>query len=125
MVMAEAFAEIALAISGVLGGPFVAGRVVSIGEVQYDDGGSIIPGSGPTYRACSLQVDSASEAMRRSEGFAEQDQRILILAAGFDGTVTSDDRVEVLEGPYAGTWGIESVARDPAGAYFEVRGRRG
>jgi hypothetical protein len=33
-------------------------------------------------------------------------------------------RVEVMGGPYAGTWSIESVSRDPAGIGTECRGRK-
>lgn len=124
MGIAEAMADIALGFSTVLGAGYHSARIITQGEIQHDDGGSIIPGSDvPTYRACSAQVDSATEAMRLSEGFTEQDRRILVLAGTLAGDISTAEQIEFLEGPFVGTWMIESVGRDPAATYHELRGR--
>lgn len=69
--------------------------------------------------AVKAQLDQATQAMRSSEGFVDSDQRILVLASGVP-TISTDCEIEV-----KGTrWQIASVAQDPAGAYYELRGRR-
>jgi len=69
--------------------------------------------------AVKVQIDAATQAMRSAEGFVEGDVRILMLAHG----VTSPDTdCEVAAG---GTrYLVETVATDPAGTYYEMRGRR-
>jgi len=69
--------------------------------------------------AVKVQVDAATQAMRSADNYVETDQRILVLALGVD---PIDTDCEIVAG---GTrWGIASVARDPAGAYYELRGQR-
>lgn len=121
--LAAAFAQVAGLVSGVAGGPYYPARIVSAAEPTFDDGGSLIPAPVPAYRACQAQVDAATESMRQSEGFTEKDQRILVLAAGLTGDITTDDQIEVAAGPSAGTWLIQSVARDPLAIYFDLRAR--
>lgn len=69
---------------------------------------------------CKAQVDAATQAMREAEGFIDTDVRILVLQQGLAGAITTDDELEVEGERYA----IMSVGRDPAGAYFELRGRK-
>lgn len=91
-------------------------------QPELDDGGSPVDGSGGwTNIACRAQRDAATERMRRAEGFSESDVRLLVLAASFSGGISTDDEVTVAGTRYA----IESVDMDPAGAYWELRGRRG
>ncbi len=122
----QAFSDIGLAFSQAFGGIFWPAQIITQGEIEYDDGGSIIPGTGePTKRPCQAQVDAATLAMRQTEGFAEKDRRIIVLAATLDGPeITTEDRIEFLEGPFVGLWMIESAVRDTAAAGFELRGRQ-
>lgn len=125
MNIAERMAGIATGVSARLGAGFWPARVVSVGAAEVDAGGSIVTPGVVTERDCSAMVDAVTEAMRLAEGFTERDVRILVLAGTLAGQITTDDRVEVLAGPNAGAFSVESVGRDPAGLYFELRGRRG
>lgn len=126
MDMPSAFAGIGLAFSAVFGGPYWPAQIITQGEIEYDDGGSIIPGSGePTRRDCMAQVDAATLSMRQAEGFIEKDRRIIVLADTLTGEISTEDRIELLQGPFAGLWGIESVDRDTGAAGLELRGRQG
>lgn len=107
------------------GGLYLPALVHVPAEVEYDAGGSIVPGVAAEPVPCRVQVDGVTEAMRRAEGFSERDMRLMVLAAGLGTEITTDCRVEVLQGPHAGLWLVASVARDPAGAYWDCRGRRG
>lgn len=127
MDMAVAFADIGLAFSAAFGGPFHDAQIIRQGVIDYDDGGSIIPGSGaPTLSPCKAQVDAATEAMRAQEGFAEKDRRIIVLAATLEGNVKTSDKIEILNGPaeFVGVWSIEFVGMDTAAAGWELRGRK-
>ena len=121
--MAAKFATVAQAVSAAYGGPYFDALVLSKGEPVYDDGGSIVTPGTPSSRPCEAQVDAATQDKRREEGFTDGDVRILILADGIVGAISLDDRVQVLAGPHAGTWLIQSIARDPFGIYWELRGR--
>lgn len=124
MDMAGAFAEIGQAFSSAFGAPFWAAEIITQPEIVYDAGGSIVPGDDePTRWPCRAQVDAATEAMRAAEGFTEQTRRIIVLAATLDGIISTDDSIEILEGPFAGVWMIDSVSRDTAAAGFELAGR--
>lgn len=85
-----------------------------------DDGkGGGADGGFGAGEAVKVQIEAATQAMRSSDGFVETDQRILVLAHG---VATIDTDCEIAAG---GTrWMIETVATDPAGSYFELRGRR-
>lgn len=119
------FAGIATGISAAFGGPYFPARVITVTDAVYDAGGSIVTPGTPVYRACQAQVDAATEAMRSADGFTERDVRILILAATLAGPIDTDARIEVLAGPNAGVYSIQSVDADTMGAYWELRGRRG
>lgn len=119
-----AFTSIAMAFQGAFGAPFWNARIVTQGTIEYDDGGSIIPGSGvPTYRTCKAQVDVATVAMRQADGFVEADRRIIVLGSTLAGDIGTNDKIEFLEGPFAGMWLIQASQRDPAVIGFELRGR--
>lgn len=121
--LASAFAQIAGAVSAAVGGPYHDARVISQADVAEDDGGSIVAAGDPAERACSAQVDSATDQMRREAGFVEEDRRILVLAASIEGEITTSDTIELIAGPFAGEWSIQRVARDPAALGFELRAR--
>jgi len=118
------FAGIATGISAAFGGPYVPGAVLDVTGAVYDDGGSITTPGTLTSRACQVQIDIATEAMRQSEGFAEGDCRFFILAATLTGSLDTDARIEVLAGPNTGEWLVSAIERDPMGAYYAGRGRR-
>jgi hypothetical protein len=65
--------------------------------------------------------DSVTTEMRADAGFVQGDIRILLL--GLDQVDTSAE-VEILAGPHAGTWSIESATRDAAGIGWDCRGRK-
>ena len=123
MSIAEAFAEIALGIADAFGGPFFDAKVIDQAEAQTDDGGSIIDPGEPVERDCSAQIDACTEGMRGEEGYADKDVRLLILRATIEGTLDTDALVEVLGGPDAGTFSIQSVGTDPMAVYWECRAR--
>lgn len=71
--------------------------------------------------SCRAQVEAADEHMQRGAGATAREVRILVLAASLEGGIGSDDRITVGGVRYA----ITGVARDPAGAAYELRGQRG
>lgn len=64
------------------------------------------------------QLDATTQAQQTAEGFTDTDQRIFVLAHGLDAPGI-DDEITVRDQ----RWQIASVATDPAGAYYELRGR--
>lgn len=121
----QAIADIGLAFSAAFGGPFHAARVVDQVAPVYDDGGSIITPGGVDYRACNVQIDVATTAMRAAEGFVDTDARFIVLSATLTGPLGTDAEVEVLGGPFAGMWSVSSLERDPVAAGYVGVGRRG
>lgn len=117
------FANIALGISSAFGGPFHDAEVTDQADAVTDEGGSIIDPGEPVHRSCSAQVDACTEAMRASEGYAEKDVRIIILAATLEGALTTDSEIEMLEGDTVGRFSVQSVDHDTMGAYWELRAR--
>lgn len=68
--------------------------------------------------ACKAQLDRVTQA--QAQGGVDADQRIIVLAAGLDETITTDHEITV-EGV---RWAISAVSRDPAQAYYDLRGYR-
>lgn len=124
MSIQQAIADIALAFSAQLGAGYWDAKAKSPGTPTKDAGGSITSPGTPFALDCSAQVDAVTEAMRQAEGYTEQDVRILVLAATLDGELDTDATIKVLAGPHAGEYMVASVDRDPAGIYWECRGRR-
>lgn len=124
MDMAKIFAGHAASVSAKFGGPYHSARVVDFAAPVYDGGGSIVTAGARQERSCLAQVDSATQAMRASDGFADGDMRILVIGDGIAGNITTDSRVEITAGPHVGSWFVAGVSRDPFGAYWELRGRR-
>lgn len=89
-------------------------------QVGGDDGAGGGSGNGfDTGSPVKVQIDAATQAMRSADNYVETDQRILVLASGLD-PITTDCEI-VADGT---RWGIASVAQDPAGSYYELRGQR-
>lgn len=124
MTIEQAFADIALGVSAAIGGGFHDALAKWPGTPTYDDGGSITAPGTPVQKACSVQVDAATERMRVAEGFVDTDMRLLVLAATIEGDLDTKATIEVLDGPHAGSWSLATCDRDPCGVYFECRGRR-
>ena len=125
MDLASAFGEIGLAFSAVLGGPFHDARTIEQVAPVYDDGGSIISPGSVVRRPCSVQIDTATQRMREAEGYVDTDVAFIVLASTLDGTLNTEARIEVLDGPHAGIWAVSLIERDPVAAGWVGRGRRG
>lgn len=120
----QAFADIGLAFSQAFGGPFHPARTIEQTDPVYDDGGTIIEPGGVEHRECNVQIDVATQAMRQTEGFVDTDVRFIVLAATLAGSLGTDARIEVLEGPFAGIWSVSSLERDPVAAGWVGTGRK-
>lgn len=119
---ADAFAAIATALSTAFDGPFHPGTLRWPG-VPVLEGGSIVSPGVPEEYPCQVQIDRVTEAMRGEQGYTDRDMRVIILAAGLARAVDTSATVEVLEGPFVGTWMIASNATDPVGCAYDGRGR--
>jgi hypothetical protein len=110
---------IAAAFAGIFGGIYLDGSLYRLTEAADDGmGGGADSGFAPA-EPVKVQIDQASFAMRSSEGYVEGDVRILMLAHG---VAAPDTDCEIAAG---GTrYMIETVGTDPAGSYFELRGRK-
>lgn len=120
----QLFANLATGFADTFRSPFTLAAARWEGETLYDDGGSIVAPGTPTDKACRVQFDAATQAMRDTPGFLETDVRIIVLAASLAGTLDTSARIVVEEGQYAGTWSLLSVTRDPASIGYECRARR-
>lgn len=87
------------------------------GEPIYDDDGNVIGFEGGDT-ACKAQVDAATDAMRRADGYAEGDARIIVLAQGI-GTVDSDNEITVR----GKRWRLLSAELDAAASHWVCRAR--
>jgi len=103
-----------------MGGPYHPAVVRTVTDEVTDDGGSIVTPGEVTTRDCLCQVDAATEAMRSDASFTIGDVRLLVLNLD---ALSTDARVEVTAGPGAGLYSLQTVFRDPMGAYWECRGR--
>ncbi|MGJ0508926.1 MAG: hypothetical protein ACR652_17720 [Methylocystis sp.] len=111
--------DIAAAFAGVFGGIYLDGELYRPNAFS-DDGKGGGPGGGfAEPEAVKVQIDAATQAMRMADGFVDSDQRILLLAHG---VAAPDADCEIEAG--GSRWMIESVGTDPAGSYYELRGRR-
>lgn len=125
MDMSALFGSISAGLSQQFGGPYWAGQILGQGTPGHiDDDGNYVPGSAGTAIDCMVQVDQATEAMRQTAGFTDEDRRMLVLASPTITSITTDNRINITDGPFVGEWLIASVARDPFAAYWELRGRR-
>jgi hypothetical protein len=124
MTLAAAFSQIAVAFSDAMGGPFHRARVIDQVDAVYDDGGSIIGPGTPRYRECRAQVDGVTLRMREASGYVAQDVAIIVLADTLAGSLSTEAKVELLEGPHAGKWSVELIEYDTAALGWSGRGRR-
>lgn len=116
-----AFAQIANGFSAAFGGPFHDALLHYAGTPELDAGGSITSPGMPSAVNCRVQVDMATEAMRRDADFLERDVRLLIIGPAL---LTTEPDVEVMAGPFTGQrYSLRAVGRDPAGIGWECRAR--
>jgi hypothetical protein len=71
------------------------------------------------------QVDVADEKMRAQKGYADKDVALLVLCETLDAALDTDSTVEVQSGPNAGSYSVQSVAKDSMGTHWLCRGRAG
>lgn len=123
--LANAFLGIANGFNNLFGGALLwDGNVITQAAITYDDAGSIVSGGAATTRQCKVQCDEATTAMRQSPDFVQGDRRIIIPTASLEGQVGTNDRIEFLDGPFAGFWMIQSLENDPANIGWIIWGRR-
>jgi len=123
MNMALRLNSIARAVSRRVGAGFWPGAVIANSGATFDAGGSITTPGVVTERDCFVQVDEVTSAMRRAEGYAEGDVRLLVLAGSLSGSLTPDARVRVTSGPHVGLYSIRSATLDVAASHWDCRGR--
>ena len=116
---------LASAFGAAFGSFYLDGTLLRAATYAADAGGTITSSS-PTSIPCKVQVDAISERLRASPGFTDAEVRIFVLASSLSGDVTSDDRIQVATGPYAGvSWKLNApIGRDPAGCYWDCAGVR-
>lgn len=119
-----AFADLGLGFSSIFGGPYWPARVIEQGAPVYDDGGSIVTPGGVAYRPCEAQIDTATQRMREAEGYVDTDIAFIVLADTLEGTLDTQARIQITDGPHAGVWSVELIERDTAAAGWVGRGRR-
>lgn len=113
--------DIAELFAGVFGSFYLDATLhAGTGDPIYDDATGEIIGYEGADMPCKCQVDAATDAMRRAQGFAEGDVRLIVLAQGLP-ELTSDHEVTVQGVRYR----LQSVERDPALSHWVCRGRRG
>jgi hypothetical protein len=111
--------QLAAAFAGVFGGVYLEGQLFR--PATYGDDG-MGGGSGNGFAPAEpvkVQIDAATLAMQNADSYVEGDVRILMLAHG---VAAPDTDCEVGAGGVR--YMIASVATDPAGSYYEMRGRK-
>lgn len=79
------------------------------GTTERDDDGEPV----------KAQRARTTQSMRDREGYADTDMRILVLSHGVD-LITIEHEL-TFEGV---RWSIANVGRDPAGAYYDLHGKK-
>jgi hypothetical protein len=112
--------QLAAAFAGVFGGIYLDGQLYRALDFA-DDGKGGGTDSDPFLPAepVKVQLDQATQAMRGTVGYVEGDVRILMLAHG---VAAPDTDAEIAAG--GARYMIETVGTDPAGSYYELRGRK-
>ena len=88
------------------------------GDPVYDSDGDITGYSGGGDTPARAQVDAATDAMRRADGFAEGDVRIIILAQGLP-AITDSAELTVRGIRYR----LIAPTLDAAASHWVARGR--
>lgn len=111
--------QIAAVFSAALSGLYLDGTLhAGTGSPVYDASGNITGYTGGGDVAIKVQVDSATDAMRRADGYAEGDCRVIVLARGVS-AITSDMELTAR----AKRWRILSAELDAAASHWTLRAR--
>jgi hypothetical protein len=111
--------QLAAAFAGVFSAVYLDGTLYRPAAYADDGkGGGSSNGFGPGDPV-KVQIDQATQMMQGSEGYVDGDVRILMLAHGVS---APDTDCQIAAG--GKRYGVESVATDPCGSYYELRGRR-
>jgi len=110
---------IAAAFAGVFSAVYLDGTLYRPSSSADDGKGGGMASGFDSGIPVKVQIDAASQAMRSADGYVEGDVRILMLAHG---VATPDTDCEI--GAGGARYMIASVATDPAGSYYELRGRK-
>lgn len=110
--------QLAQVFAGVFSAIYLEGQLYRPAAwVDDGQGGGSGNGFAPA-EAIKVQIDQATDAMRASDGYVDGDVRILVLAHG---VAAPDTDCEC--GAGGKRYMVESVSTDPAGTYYELRGR--
>jgi len=110
--------DISALFSAAFSGMYLDGTLTAgTGDPTYSTDGTIT-GYSSSSTAIKVQIDTATEAMRRADGFAEGDVRIIILADGI-GDVTSDNGATIGGKAYR----LLSADLDAAASHWVCRAR--
>jgi hypothetical protein len=110
---------LAAAFAGVFGAVYLDGQLYRAVDFTDDGKGGGAGGGFLPEEAVKVQIDAATQAMSIANGYVDGDVRILMLAHGVP---APDTDAEIAAG--GERYMIESVGTDPAGSYFELRGRK-
>lgn len=107
------------ALFGAAFGPMYLSATLHTGTAQptYDSGGNIT-GHTSSDTAVRAQVDAATDAMRRAEGYSEGDVRVIILAQGAP-AITDNHELTVKGVRYR----LATPSLDAAASHWVARGR--
>ena len=112
--------QIAETFAAIFGGIYLDGQLFRAIDFADDGkGGGEATDPFLPAEAVKVQIDSATDSMRGADGYAEGDVRILMLAHG---VAAPDTDCELAAGGVR--YMVASVATDPAGSYYEFRGRK-
>lgn len=114
--------EIKALFGEVFGSLYLAGTLTRQTLVDNGKGGGT---STTAEQPCKVQVDACTASMRAQDGYTDDDVRLIVLKAGITGgELDTDCQVTPTEGDHAGiTYDIQSHTDDPAGSYWECRGK--
>lgn len=102
-----------------LGGLYLPATLHVLGTPIEDVEGNVIGHTGDADYSCRAQLDDATWSMRQADGYADGDQRIIVLSAGMTVGITTDNEITIR----GKRWMIESVQRDAAASHWVLRGR--
>lgn len=105
-------------LNGVFGSIYPAGSLVRI-LITEDAGGSQTESS--VTIPIKVQTDGVTEAMRTASGYTDTDVRLIVLTAGLNGAITTDD--EIIDGR-GERWKVTLPSLDTCGSHYEIRGQR-
>lgn len=91
--------------------------------ITEDDGGSqtVTYPDGEEGIPIFVQTDKVTEAMRTASGYTDKDVQLIVLSAGLNGSITTDDHVIDSRGDQ---WAVTLPDLDTCGSHWTARGQR-